>query len=31
VTHGGWARPGEFVRVRIEDNEDFDFHAIGLP
>jgi ribosomal protein S12 methylthiotransferase len=31
VARGGWARPGELVRVRIEDNEDFDFHAVAIP
>jgi ribosomal protein S12 methylthiotransferase len=33
ITHlrqGGWARPGSFVRARIEGNEDYDFHAIAL-
>lgn len=33
ITHlrrGGWARPGSFVRARIERNEDYDFHAIAL-
>ncbi len=31
VTHlrrGGWARPGTFVPVRIEDNRDYDFDAV---
>ncbi len=30
VTHveqGGWAKPGEFLRVKIEDNVDYDFRA----
>ena len=30
VTHlqrGGWAKPGEFVRVRLVDNLDYDFVA----
>lgn len=27
VARGGWARPGDFVRVRIDGNEDYDFHA----
>jgi ribosomal protein S12 methylthiotransferase len=31
VSNGGWTRPGEFLRVRIADNEDFDFHAVALP
>jgi hypothetical protein len=33
VTHlrqGGWSRPGDFVRARIYENEDYDFHAIAL-
>jgi len=33
VTHlrsGGWAKPGTFVRARIEDNEDYDFRAVAL-
>ncbi len=33
ITHlrqGGWARPGCFVRARIERNEDYDFHAIAI-
>ena len=30
VARGGWARPGEFVRVRIEANEDYDFRAEAL-
>jgi len=30
VRRGGWARPGDFVRVRIDDNVDYDFHATGL-
>jgi ribosomal protein S12 methylthiotransferase len=28
---GGWARPGELVRARITDNEDYDFRAVALP
>ncbi|MBI4503243.1 MAG: 30S ribosomal protein S12 methylthiotransferase RimO [Gemmatimonadetes bacterium] len=31
VKQGGWARGGEFLRVRIEDCEDIDFHATALP
>ncbi|HEX9691013.1 MAG TPA: 30S ribosomal protein S12 methylthiotransferase RimO [Gemmatimonadales bacterium] len=34
VTHvqrGGWARPGEFLRVRVTGNEDYDFTAEALP
>jgi ribosomal protein S12 methylthiotransferase len=31
VIRGGWARPGDLVRVRVEDNEDFDFSAVALP
>ena len=31
VSRGGWARPGEFVPVRIEASEDFDFQASALP
>ncbi len=27
IERGGWARPGDFVRVRIESNEDYDFRA----
>lgn len=33
VTHlarGGWAEPGQILRVRIEGNEDYDFHAVPL-
>jgi ribosomal protein S12 methylthiotransferase len=30
VRRGGWARPGDFVRVRIDDNVDYDFHATAL-
>jgi ribosomal protein S12 methylthiotransferase len=30
VREGGWARPGDFVRVRIDDNQDYDFHATAL-
>ncbi|MFQ5703944.1 MAG: 30S ribosomal protein S12 methylthiotransferase RimO [Gemmatimonadales bacterium] len=29
VRRGGWARPGDFVRVKLEDNVDFDFHGVG--
>jgi ribosomal protein S12 methylthiotransferase len=31
VRNGGWARPGDFVRVKIEESEDLDFHATALP
>ncbi len=31
LARGGWARPGEFVRARIEENEDYDFRAAALP
>jgi len=30
VREGGWARPGELIRVRIEGNEDYDFRAVAL-
>ena len=30
VARGGWARPGDLVRVRIEGNEDYDFRAVAL-
>ena len=30
VRTGGWARPGDFVRVRLEGNEDYDFRAVAL-
>jgi ribosomal protein S12 methylthiotransferase len=30
VECGGWARPGEFLRVRVTDNEDCDFRAVAL-
>ncbi len=30
VAHGAWARPGDFVRVVISDNQDYDFHAEAL-
>ncbi len=30
VRRGGWARPGDFVRVRLDGNEDYDFDAIAL-
>jgi len=30
VREGGWARPGEMIRVRIEGNEDYDFRAVAL-
>jgi ribosomal protein S12 methylthiotransferase len=31
VERGGWARVGEFQRVRLERIEDYDFHAAALP
>ena len=31
VEQGGWAKPGDFVRVRIEENNDYDFRAVALP
>jgi ribosomal protein S12 methylthiotransferase len=31
VEQGGWAKPGEFLSVRIEDNNDYDFRAVALP
>ncbi len=31
VEQGGWVKPGEFLRVRIEDNNDYDFRAVALP
>jgi ribosomal protein S12 methylthiotransferase len=30
VRQGGWARPGEFVAVRLDGNEDYDFNAVAL-
>jgi ribosomal protein S12 methylthiotransferase len=30
VRAGGWARPGDFVRARLEGNEDYDFRAAAL-
>lgn len=30
VAQGGWARAGQFVRVRLEECEDYDFRAIAL-
>jgi ribosomal protein S12 methylthiotransferase len=30
VRQGGWARSGDFVRVRVEDNVDYDFTAVGI-
>jgi ribosomal protein S12 methylthiotransferase len=30
VRAGGWVRPGEFVRARLEGNEDYDFRAVAL-
>ena len=29
-SRGGWTRRGEFLRVRIEGSEDFDFQAAAL-
>ncbi len=31
VAQGGWARPGEFLRVTLDDNVDYDFHATAKP
>lgn len=31
VERGGWAAPGDFVTVRVTDNEDYDFRAVALP
>ena len=30
IAQGGWARPGDFVRVRLEECEDYDFRAVSL-
>ena len=30
VTHGGWTRPGTFLRTRLEESEDYDFRAVAL-
>jgi ribosomal protein S12 methylthiotransferase len=30
VAQGGWARPGDLVRVRLDENEDYDFRATAL-
>ena len=30
LSEGGWARPGDLVRVRVEECEDFDFHAVSV-
>ncbi len=30
VTTGGWAVPGQFVRVRVTASEDYDFRAVAL-
>jgi ribosomal protein S12 methylthiotransferase len=30
VARGGWARPGDFVKVRLEDCEDYDFRAVSV-
>lgn len=30
VAQGGWARPGDFVRVQLEECEDYDFRAVAL-
>jgi ribosomal protein S12 methylthiotransferase len=29
LQQGGWAKPGEFVRARVDDVVDYDFHAIA--
>jgi ribosomal protein S12 methylthiotransferase len=31
VQRGGWAKPGEFVRGRIEECTDYDFRVVALP
>lgn len=31
VAQGGWARPGDFLRVTLDDNVDYDFHATAKP
>jgi ribosomal protein S12 methylthiotransferase len=31
VSQGGWGRPGEFLRVRLDECEDLDFEATALP
>jgi ribosomal protein S12 methylthiotransferase len=31
VRQGGWATPGSFVTVRLEDNLDYDFTAVAIP
>jgi hypothetical protein len=30
VVQGGWARPGDFLRVRLDECEDLDFGATAL-
>ena len=30
LERGGWAKPGEFVRGRIEECTDYDFRAVAL-
>ncbi len=31
VSRGGWARPGDFISVTLDDNVDYDFHATAKP
>lgn len=31
VESGGWAGPGDFLTVRLVDNEDYDFRAVAIP
>ncbi len=31
VAQGGWARPGDLLRVTLDDNVDYDFHATARP
>jgi ribosomal protein S12 methylthiotransferase len=31
VVQGGWARPGDLLRVTLDDNVDYDFHATAKP
>jgi ribosomal protein S12 methylthiotransferase len=31
LARGGWAKPGDFVPVRLEDNVDYDFRATSVP
>jgi hypothetical protein len=30
VATGGWAVPGQFVRVRVTASEDYDFRAVAV-